>query len=347
MSKIKPPIDPRRLELWRRSSDSAPDANEAASEAAADFATTDGAADASQTGGPDTQQTGGSDTEHRWRNFKLPTVELPPGLRADRPLGSMIPAFGTVTDSPLEPMNPDEATPVLCVHGTIGARENWTDTAHYLQRDADGRARRVFFAAHGNQGTAPLTNSVDDVSRVIESIHSHTGCTELVMIGHSRGGLVSLLTAARFPELISHVVGVGANFSGAPRWKILPDPEVSEVTGVTRAVGKVSTRLARHLVGDAGSDQFSDSPMLLSMLETVNPETPVTAIASTTDRIVPPDYAFNAPVKHLRRVLVQNEYPQARVFHNMLLHDPRANSLIARAVNQGPPEESSDNSPNI
>ena len=288
--------------------------------------------------GPQDVPDSSSDTERRWRSFRLPAVELPPGLSTNRPLGSIIPAFGAVTDSPLEPISPDEAIPVLCVHGTIGARENWTDTAHYLQRDAQGRARRVFFAAHGNQGTAPLTASVSDVSRAIESIQSRTGCQKLIMIGHSRGGLVSLLTAARFPELITHVVGVGANFSGAPRWKILSDPEVSEVTGVTRAVGKISTRLARHLVGDAGSDQFSDSPVLLSLLETVNRDTPVTAIASTTDRIVPPDYAFNVPVHTVRRVLVQAEYPQARVFHNMLLHDPRANSLIARAVNQGPPQ---------
>ena len=94
---------------------------------------------------------------------------------------------------------PDGVTPAVFVHGLGGSASNWTDLAGLLAPLAPGLA--LDLPGFGRSAPPPhgrysLTGSADAVTALLET----TGPAHL--FGNSMGGAVSILVAARRPELV-------------------------------------------------------------------------------------------------------------------------------------------------
>lgn len=268
------------------------------------------------------------------------------------PFFALVPDMGYVPEDDLSPWREGEKTPVVCIHGTMGSPPNWAEFSATVQD------RRLFFADYGIHGTAPLETCVEDAVHYVVGLATRVGMPELTLLGHSRGGLVALLVASdprvRDVVRIRRVIGIGGNFSGVPRWKVFPTQAELEAlapsdTDLTRTVDTLVRRMvdpgkyraafyrafgsfAYRTVGAASQDQFSDSPELVEMLQRVDPTVEVVSISSLDDRVVPPETAFSVNVapEKLTRILVQNEFPDAVVIHNLLPRDPHVIALIER-----------------
>jgi pimeloyl-ACP methyl ester carboxylesterase len=111
------------------------------------------------------------------------------------------PVQGTAAGAPRER--------ALYVHGLGGASTNWTDLAALLAVRVDGWALdlpgfgRSQPPARGGYGLARHTRAVADVlERVVAEPGPGSG-RPVHLVGNSLGGLVSLLVAARRPELVA------------------------------------------------------------------------------------------------------------------------------------------------
>jgi pimeloyl-ACP methyl ester carboxylesterase len=96
--------------------------------------------------------------------------------------------------------NPD-AEPALLVHGLGGSALNWTDFAGLLRDRLASEA--IDLMGHGRSGPAPggnyrLQAHADTVIAYLE----HSGRGPVHLVGNSMGGAISILVAARRPDLV-------------------------------------------------------------------------------------------------------------------------------------------------
>jgi pimeloyl-ACP methyl ester carboxylesterase len=99
------------------------------------------------------------------------------------------------------PPRSEDAEPALFVHGLGGAAHNWTDFASVLRDHLAVEA--IDLPGHGRSGPSPrddyrLRAHADVVIRYLE--HSRRGPVHLA--GNSMGGAVSIMVAARRPDLV-------------------------------------------------------------------------------------------------------------------------------------------------
>lgn len=99
------------------------------------------------------------------------------------------------------PSDDPAAEPALCVHGLGGSAHNWTDLAGVLRPHLAIEA--IDLPGHGR--SAPSANndySLEAHARVVADYIRHTGRGPVHLIGNSMGGAVSVVVAARHPELV-------------------------------------------------------------------------------------------------------------------------------------------------
>ena len=254
--------------------------------------------------------------------------------RAERiPAMAHVPDMGRVPEQDFSPLTDDDKPPLLCVHGMIGAKGNWEVLVRYITD------RRTFYVDYGEAGTAPVGECVDELAEQIIELSQKIHARELILLGHSRGGLIALLAASR-PEVqsvvtIRRVIGLGAHFSGIPRWKLLPK-DVSSYGPVLSVFFRLTHRFAYWAVGASAEDQFKDSPDLQRALRGVDRSIEVIPIASSTDYIVRPSAAFDVPTDHVTPVLLQDYFPGAKILHNLLPRDGRAIAMVKAAIAKSP-----------
>lgn len=254
--------------------------------------------------------------------------------RADRiPIMARVPDMGRVPEQDFSPLAETEKPPLLCVHGMIGAKGNWEVLVPYITD------RRTFYVDYGEAGTAPVDECADELAEQIIELSQRIHARELILLGHSRGGLIALLAASR-PEVqrvvsIRRIIGLGAHFSGIRRWKLLPK-DVSSYGPVLSVFFRAMHRFAYWSVGASAFDQFKDSPDLQRALHGVDRSIEVIPIASRTDYIVRPSSAFDVPTDHVTPVLLQDYFPGAKILHNLLPRDGRAIAMVKAAIAKRP-----------
>lgn len=135
--------------------------------------------------------------------------------------------------------------PVLMLHG-------WLDNALSFARLAPeltgrGHVYAMDMAGHGHSGHRPtgqgylLADYVADLAELVETHFRTSGHSQVDLVGHSLGGIVSLLYAAAFPERVSRLVMIDSlgPISRAPE----------EVVGQMRkAIEKRMTGSGKHVV---------------------------------------------------------------------------------------------------
>lgn len=97
------------------------------------------------------------------------------------------------------------APPVVMLHGFTGSKENWYPVAKRLQ----GRYRLLIPDLPG-WGQSERRRGVDygyiaEAERVAAFLRAISPGKPVVLLGHSMGGGIAPLVAARHPELVSHV----------------------------------------------------------------------------------------------------------------------------------------------
>ncbi|MCP1623266.1 alpha/beta fold hydrolase [Pseudomonas nitroreducens] len=108
-------------------------------------------------------------------------------------------------DLALRRVGPADGVPVVLTHGTFSNHRSCLGLANYL--GSQGFACWLFdWRGHGDSGRNDFLHSFDDVAEqdvpaILEAVSQRSGQAALHWVGHSGGGLIVSMWAARHPEL--------------------------------------------------------------------------------------------------------------------------------------------------
>lgn len=124
----------------------------------------------------------------------------------------MIPFANVIGNSTTTSSNV-KTPPILLIHGFLHNRTDWLWFRHHLQ-SIDGVGS--IFTINLLPNTKSIAQHAVDVEKKIQKIKNITGVDKIILIGHSRGGLVaSYYTEHLAPaETVMSVVSIGTPFSG-------------------------------------------------------------------------------------------------------------------------------------
>jgi pimeloyl-ACP methyl ester carboxylesterase len=94
---------------------------------------------------------------------------------------------------------------LVFVHGWACNRTHWQAQMDAFQEDH--RVVAVDLGGHGESGKDRARWSVDGLSRDLTAVLEELDLHDVLLVGHSMGGPVSLLAAARSPERVIGVIG--------------------------------------------------------------------------------------------------------------------------------------------
>lgn len=97
----------------------------------------------------------------------------------------------------------DEGPELVFCHGLFGQGRNWTAIGKKFTHD-----HAVLLVDLPNHGQSPWTDNVDLVADADRLAAQISGRGPVVLVGHSMGGKVAMLTALRHPELVERLVVV-------------------------------------------------------------------------------------------------------------------------------------------
>jgi pimeloyl-ACP methyl ester carboxylesterase len=103
-----------------------------------------------------------------------------------------------------------EGPPIVLVHGLGGSHVNWCAVAAGL-----ARRHRVFALDLPGFGRTPLagrSTRLDDNAALIAQFIGHVAGGRATLVGNSMGGLLSMMTAAKYPYRVDHLVLVNAAY---------------------------------------------------------------------------------------------------------------------------------------
>lgn len=124
-----------------------------------------------------------------------------------------------------------EAEPIVFLHGAGVAGWMWTDIATNL---SDYRSVLLDLPGHGNSAEIVPQSLVDMADRVADDIARRFGCVPVNVVGLSLGGMMTVLLAARHPQLVKRALASGVN--------ALPIPNVWTLRLMMRAMAAVVRR---------------------------------------------------------------------------------------------------------
>ena len=118
-------------------------------------------------------------------------------------------------DSSPDPGGGESRPVMLCIHGGA-AHAHWFDFVADAFTDRY-RVLSLDLRGHGDSEWAPEADYAyltyaDDVAKLIKEL----GLGPVVLVGHSMGGMVSLVTAARYPEAVSCLVVIDSMMQMTP-----------------------------------------------------------------------------------------------------------------------------------
>lgn len=120
----------------------------------------------------------------------------------------------------MEPVSTStEPTHVVLIHGLRGTRHNWTLSrrsfqAYLVEQGFSTLCPELRGSGRTREAGGPMPRTVRelverDLAAVIPAA-AERACGPLVLIGHSLGGLLACLVAARWPDLVRAVVALGS-----------------------------------------------------------------------------------------------------------------------------------------
>ncbi len=141
---------------------------------------------------------------------------------------------------------------LLCLHGLVDRLEIWDRIAKPLSER--GRVIRIDQRGHGESDAPSGPYRREDLAADVVAVIEHLGCTRAVLVGHSMGGIVAMVTALRYPDRVAGLVLIGTASQCSEKvagWyeRIAVAGERDGTAGLARAIYGEKTR--RVVSGDA------------------------------------------------------------------------------------------------
>ncbi len=191
-------------------------------------------------------------------------------------------------------LGPTSGRPILLVHGYCNNSSIWTLIQRRLVEETLGP---IYTIDLGHPFLA-MAEYVKAVRILMDQIQKETGHPNLVLIGHSMGGIISSMVALQEPNAISSVITIASPMSG--------------------------TFLAKLGLGQNAREMERKSEYLMKLNEQLQDETKTQFyhIATKTDQIVIPGHSA------LRGSCPENEFLFEDLGHASLLFSSRVADLL-------------------
>ncbi|AJK67731.1 lipase family alpha/beta hydrolase [Corynebacterium marinum] len=269
---------------------------------------------------------------HRLLPTREADVEKPPrqATKPDLPLTARLPPRGHIEDDWRARPTAQRPWPVVLIHGTGDTNGVWQQLALDLRED--GWA--VFVPEFGNRCTAGVEESAEQVGAYIGAVLTVTGAEQVVLVGHSQGGVLArywmrLLDGA--PK-VRHLVSLGVPHNGTTMGGML-----SSIT-TTKMGESMMTSIIQSWFGPSGFQLITGHPLLdeLNAGGPLEPGVGYTNIATRNDTIIQPtETSFldsEDPDADITNILLQDLEPKALVLHTELPGDARIRQLVREAL---------------
>ncbi|MDK8846263.1 triacylglycerol lipase [Corynebacterium sp. MSK297] len=274
------------------------------------------------------------------------------------PLGARFKPRGVFEDDWSDRPTADKPWPVILIHGTVDTKGVWQELGTELR--ADGWC--VFAPDYGKRGTAAMEESAVQLGAYIEAVRTITGAEQVILIGHSQGGLLARywMRTSGHAHYVKHLVSLGAPNHGTTMGGILSPLVTNNLTenimhsliqhwfgpvGFQQITG--SEIFAVFNDGDDGGDGNSDDSSRAHENDSsthgsgeLEDGVDYTCIASRQDTVVhPPETCFlNGPAHQVRNVWVQDIIPRANVQHQDLPMNKHVRAIIRTGLKKGASE---------
>ncbi|RUP79526.1 triacylglycerol lipase [Corynebacterium propinquum] len=268
------------------------------------------------------------------------------------PLGARFKPRGVFEDDWSDRPTADKPWPVILIHGTVDTKGVWQELGTELR--ADGWC--VFAPDYGKRGTAAMEESAVQLGAYIEAVRTITGAEQIILIGHSQGGLLARywMRTSGHAHYVKHLVSLGAPNHGTTMGGIL-SPLVSN-----NLTENIMRSLIQHWFGPVGFQQITGSEIFAVFNDgggdrkggrsthgssddssgELEEGVDYTCIASRQDTVVqPPETCFlNGPAHQVRNVWVQDIIPRANVQHQDLPTNKHVRAIIRTGLKKGASE---------
>jgi pimeloyl-ACP methyl ester carboxylesterase len=106
-----------------------------------------------------------------------------------------------------------QGRPVVLLHGYLGSWGLWQPTMEFL--GTSFRTYAVDFWGFGESGARRPSYAIEDFVDLVDQFLDQMGIAHTPLVGHSMGGSVALLVAARYPQRITRAVAIAAPIVGS------------------------------------------------------------------------------------------------------------------------------------
>lgn len=257
------------------------------------------------------------------------------------PLGARFKPRGVFEDDWSARPSADKPWPVILIHGTVDTKGVWQELGTELR--ADGWC--VFAPDYGKRGTAAMEESAVQLGAYIEAVRTITGAEQVILIGHSQGGLLARywMRTSGQARYVKHLVSLGAPNHGTTMGGILSPLVTNNLTE------NIMHSLIQHWFGPVGFQQITGSEIFAVFNDDggathgsgeLEDGVDYTCIASRQDTVVqPPETCFlNGPAHQVRNVWVQDIIPRANVQHQDLPMNKHVRAIIRTGLKKGASE---------
>lgn len=146
-------------------------------------------------------------------------------------------------------------TPILLLHGSGFNESEWIIGRQFLKKEAYGS---VFSMNYDGLVSNEYNSGIDDYAREkvlqkIQQIQEETGCSEVILIGHSMGAMIAGYVAEHYVKDVKRVISIGSPWQGSPTidrgWKLTCNYEYSRSQETKR-------HLQMSVAGGGGDPDF-------------------------------------------------------------------------------------------
>lgn len=218
--------------------------------------------------------------------------------------------------------------PVVLIHGTGTTKGDWQELGAELRKD--GWA--VFAPDFGQRATGPVPESAAQIGAYIDTVLLATGATQVVLVGHSQGGVLLRywMRVLGGASKVKHLVCLAVPNHGTTMGGIV-SPLLRSNRGET-----VANSVVQSWFGSAAFEMIRDHEIIKAINEggDLDPGVSYLCIATHFDTVIqPPETCFLQPdspedANRVHNIWVENLDPNSVVLHENMPYDSRVRALV-------------------
>lgn len=218
--------------------------------------------------------------------------------------------------------------PVVLLHGSGASKGSWEELGTQLRK----QGWAVFAPDFGTRATAPIAESAAQVGAFIDAVLLVTGAAQVVLVGHSQGGIVGrywMRTYGGYMK-VRHMVSISTPNHGTLMGGIL-----HPFTKVKTGEGTLE-KIMHKMFGPTGFEQLRGHDIIEFLAEggDLDPGVSYSCIGTHFDPFIqPPEVAFlevseDDDPDRVHNIWVEDDNPRAMIRHNDMVRDPRVMEIV-------------------